>query len=202
MKLRLQRKALFLDLVPSSHDFVLAPATAPGILSRMYACVDDPKHFVLLNRIERAMSNLKNIGRVSDMTEMLHAQSQNDEDHLESSYTIIRGFIWGIPVLGFIGTVLGLAKAMSGFGETLRAGTDVYQLTESLKQITGGLSTAFEATLIGLVSALTIQLTLTSLKKREEGFLDDCKEYCHANIVSRLRLIQLDDSIASGEANR
>ena len=91
---------------------------------------------------------------------------------------------------------------MSGFGETLRAGTDVYQLTESLKQITGGLSTAFEATLLGLVSALTIQLALTSLKKREEGFLDDCKEYCHANIVSRLRLIQLDDNITGGEANR
>jgi biopolymer transport protein ExbB/TolQ len=179
--------------VPPEHDFVLAPTIAPSIVSHLYTLVDNPKHFVLLSRIERALSNLKNLGRVSDVTETLAAQADNDEGLMESSYTILKGFIWGIPVLGFIGTVLGLSISMSGFGETLSAGADTGKLTESLKQITGGLSTAFETTLQGLVAAFAIQLTLTTLKKNEERFLQNCKEYCHAHIISKLRLIHLDD---------
>lgn len=226
-KLRLQRRALLLEIVPSDRGFVLSPGTAPSVLERMYQRVDDPKHFVLFNRIERALANLSNIGRVSDVTEMLNAQAQNDEDQMESSYTIVKGFIWGVPVLGFIGTVLGLSLAIGNFGALLRTdgnggvgGTQVEaqgasrgkqsasatsadarfeNLTSNLQGVTAGLSTAFETTLQGLVAALVIQLLLVGLRKKEEAFLDDCKEYCHAHIISRLRLIHLDGAVASTE---
>ena len=198
-KLRLQQKALELKIVPAAHDFVLATATAPGVLAGMYRCVDNPGHFVLLSRIERALSNLSNIGRVSDVNEMLQSQASNDEDQMESSYTIVRGFIWGIPVLGFIGTVLGLSLAMAGFGSLLSAGGSIEALKTSLMGVTAGLATAFENTLEGLVAALAIQLSLSALKKKEERFLDDCKDYCHSHIISRLRLIHLDESAAPSE---
>ncbi len=194
-KLRFQRRALDLMIVPHSHDFVLAPTTAPQILERMYGLVDDPKHFVLLNRIERALSNLSNIGMISDASEMLKSQAQNDEDHMESSYSLVRGFIWGIPVLGFIGTVLGLSMAINRFGVVLAASEDVIaKLKTELQNVTLGLSTAFDTTLVALIAALVIQLLLTALKKKEEAFLDDCKDYAHANIISKLRLIHVADA--------
>ena len=62
----------------------------------------------------------------------------------------------------------------------------------ALRGVTGGLSTAFETTLHGLVAALAIQLTQTGLKKGEEEFLDDCSEYCSKQIVSRLRLMPFE----------
>jgi biopolymer transport protein ExbB/TolQ len=198
-KLRLQSRTLDLQLVPTAHDFVLASDTAKAVLSHMYECVDHPSRFILLSRIERALSNLSNIGRVSDVNEMLQAQASNDEDQMESSYTIVRGFVWGVPVLGFIGTVLGLSTAMAGFGDLISGGGSIDALKSSLMNVTAGLATAFENTLEGLVSALTIQLALTALKKREERFLDDCKDYCHSNIISRLRLIHLDDYAAPVE---
>ena len=198
-KLRLQRKALNIEVVPSSRDFVLATTTAPAVLKHMYQCVDNPAHFVLMSRIERALANLRNIGRVSDVIDMLQSQAQNDEDRMESSYTIVRGFIWCVPVLGFIGTVLGLSYAMQNFGGVLTSGGGIESLKTNLTDVTAGLSTAFETTLQGLVAALSIQLVLSGLKKKEEQFLDDCKEYCHANIVSRLRLIHLDDDVVSSE---
>jgi len=192
-KLALQRKALGLMVVPQASDFVLAPATASLVLQRMKGLVDNPLHFVLLNRVELALSNLSNIGRVSDVSEILSTQAQNDEDHMESSYSFIRGFVWGIPVLGFIGTVLGLSDAIGKFGGVLAKTTDVASLTQSLQQVTAGLSVAFDTTLLGLIAALSIQLLMTVLKKKEEDFLHDCKEYCHANIVGKLRLIHLSD---------
>jgi biopolymer transport protein ExbB/TolQ len=189
-KLVLQRKTLQLMIVPHSQDFVLAPATAGDILRRMYDLVDDPKNFVLLNRTERALSNLSNIGLISDVSEMLRAQAENDEDHMESSYSMIKGFIWGIPVLGFIGTVLGLSQAIGQFSSVMAASDIISNLKTSLQGVTKGLATAFDTTLLALVAALTIQLLLTALKKKEEYFLDECKDYCHANIISKLRLIQ------------
>lgn len=194
-KLGLQRRALGLMVVPHSQDFTLAPATAKDILDRMYGLVDDPRHFVLLNRIERALSNLSNIGVISDVSEILRAQGENDEGQMESSYALIRGFVWCIPILGFIGTVLGLSQAIGNFGGMLSGSASLEDIKVGLQSVTGGLATAFDTTLIALLAALVTQLLMTVLKKKEETFLDDCKEYCQAYVVGKLRLahLQTDD---------
>lgn len=192
-KLAFQRRALDLMVVPREHDFILSPATATQVLDRMYGLVDSPRHFVLLSRIERSLANLNNIGEISDVSEILRSQAENDEDYMESSYVIVKVLIWGIPVLGFIGTVLGLSQAIGSFGQVLSDGSGLEALKTALSRITGGLSVAFDTTFIGLVAALAIEMLHRGLKKREENFLDDCKEYCHANIVSKLRLIRTSD---------
>ena len=50
-KVALQRQALSLVVVPADHDFVLSSATVDDVLNRIQGTVDDPKHFVLFNRI-------------------------------------------------------------------------------------------------------------------------------------------------------
>ncbi len=187
-KLMFQKRTLKLMVVPQTVEFELTKDTARDILSRMYGLVDDPKYFILLNRIERALANLRNIGMIADVSAVLRAQAQNDEDHMESSYGIVRGFVWAIPVLGFIGTVLGLSRAIGSFGTVLIKSEGLGHLKTSLQQITSGLAVAFDTTLIALVAALCIQLIMIGLKKKEESFLDECNDYCHANIISKLRL--------------
>lgn len=194
MKLSLQEKALKISIIPENSNFILSPMTVQGILRELYARVDNPQKFMLFNRIERALSNLKNIGRVSDLTETLSSQAEIDEQFSESTYTLIKGFIWAIPVLGFIGTVLGLSQAVGGFGAVIAAGASMDELKESLGGVTGGLAVAFETTLIALVAALFIQIFLTMLKKREEDFLEQCSDYCHKNIISKLRTLGIDDA--------
>ena len=91
-------------------------------------------------------------------------------------------------MLGFIGTVLGLASAIGNFSSLLDNQTDVSGIVGSLKEVTGGLSTAFETTLLALVIALVLQLWITSQKKAEEVFLDDCQDYGLRQIVSRIKV--------------
>lgn len=199
LKLKVQREALALSIVPRARDFVLAPSTAKVVLRRMDALVDNPRHFVLLNRIELALSNLSNIGRISDVSEILATQAANDEDRMASSYAMVRGFIWAIPVLGFIGTVLGLSEAIGSFTAVLAQGVDIDQLTGALRNVTAGLATAFDTTLLGLVAALVLHLLTTGLTKKEEDFLHECKEYCHVYIVGKLRLV-LPSEVEAGAA--
>ncbi|HRU05308.1 MAG TPA: MotA/TolQ/ExbB proton channel family protein [Candidatus Brocadiia bacterium] len=197
-KLSLQAEALRFSMAPAEADYVLSPLTADDILTRIRDLADDPSRFLLLNRIERCLSNLKNLGRVADVDDILRSQADNDENYTEATYTLVRGFVWAIPVFGFIGTVVGLSQAIGGFGEVLAKGADLAQLRESLQSVTGGLAVAFETTLIGLVAAVGIQLLLTAVKKKEEDFLDECREYCHRHIVSRLRIAPMAEGPAEG----
>jgi biopolymer transport protein ExbB/TolQ len=183
-KLRLQRRALDLAAVPQSREFVLNEATARTVLERMRSLVDDTRHFILLNRIDRALSNLHNIGGVSDVSTILNSQADNDENQIASSYAIVNAMIWAIPVLGFVGTVLGLSLAMGKF----KINADASQIRDSLTPVVAGLSTAFETTLVGLVFALLLHLLSDLMQQKETDFLDECNDYCHAHVVSKLRV--------------
>jgi hypothetical protein len=186
-KLKYQARALNISAVPLRPEFVLTESTAPTVLNRIHALVDHPRHFILLNRIDRALSNLKNIGQVNDVSSILRAQAENDEDQIASSYALLNGFVWAIPVLGFIGTVKGLSFAISKFGSTLES-ADLSVIRTSLQGVTGGLATAFETTLVALVYALVLVLWITFQQKREMSFLDECNDYCHSHVVAKLRL--------------
>jgi len=191
-KLVLQRKSLAFNILPEDPEFVLTPHSVDDVLQRIYEFVDDPRQFIVFNRISTALANLRNLGRVTDVDEILQTQAGQDESGMETSYSLLQGFVWAIPVLGFIGTVEGLSMAIGGFGSVLAAANDFEQVKGALQGVTSGLSVAFETTMQGLVAALVIQLLMTALKKSEEEFLDACGEYCTRNIVGRLRLLPFE----------
>jgi len=187
-KIQFQERALSLAAVPQQPDFVLNETTARTVLERLHSLVDHPRHFILLNRIERALSNLHNIGGLADVSTILTTQADNDENQVSSSYTLLNGLVWAIPVLGFIGTVQGLSVAIGEFGRTLQNTAEVARMKESLQGVTGGLATAFETTLVALVAALIIQLYVNYLQQKETDFLDACNDYCHSHVIAKLRL--------------
>ena len=194
LKLKNQRQVFNLDILPTDPNFVLSPRTAREILDRIDLYTDQPEYYVLFSRIKLALSNLQNLGNVTGVSECLNNQAANDEDYLTGSYTILKGFIWAIPVLGFIGTVEGLSQAVGGFGKVVAEGADLEKLKTALGGVTGGLSTAFETTLIALVFALIVQLLAKFVQNSEELFLDECSSYCNVNIVAKMKNINLNSN--------
>lgn len=191
-KLRLQRRALAYEVVPLEHDFVLTPATARQVTERVYAIADEPARFVLFHRILVALSNLENLGRVSEVDDILRSEAENETSVMETSYSLLHGFVWAIPVFGFIGTVLGLSQAIGAFGAVLASVEDLSEIAGSLRLVTAGLATAFDTTLVALVFAVAIQLVITFLHKSEEEFLGDCSDYCLRRVVGRLKLMPFE----------
>ena len=200
-KLKVQRKALDIKLGSDEVGFVISPMNAQEIIKEINKSAFSGADFMVLWRIERALSNLRNIGRVSDVSSFLSDMAENDSNYVENSYTLPKGLIWAIPVLGFIGTVLGLSQAVGGFGAVVAGGADLEALKGALGGVTGGLATAFETTLIALVAALIIQLLMTLLQHKEEEFLDDAANYCHRNLTSRLKMLDLQDDNDMGDGN-
>jgi len=193
-KLRLQRRALQYAVIPNEHHFVLSSQTADQVVAQIHSIAADPERFMVYNRILTAISNLKNLGRVSDVDDILNSLGDRDESAHETSFGLITGFLWAIPVLGFIGTVLGLSQSIANFSGLLESQTEISGIVSSLKDITAGLSTAFETTLLALVIALVIQLWVTAQKTAEEQFLDECNDYCLKQVVSRIKILPYEQT--------
>lgn len=199
-KVAIQEKALAVDdIFPKSADWVLSPATAPEVMHRIQTRVARPREFLLFNRIHLSLSNLKNIGEVRDVGAVLDSQAAADASSMDSTYTVLRAMIWVIPVLGFVGTVIGLGQAIGSFSGVLTADAPVLDAAGSvaeaavdirsrLSPVVSGLATAFETTLVALVSAIFVQMTMTWLYKKEEHLLDQCTNYCTDHVVARLKL--------------
>lgn len=193
-KLKVQRQAIATSIIPDDGEFILSSQTAPELIRSIYTKCEDPERFIVFNRILIAVSNLQNLGRVSDVDDILRSVGERDESSHDSSFAILGGFLWSVPVLGFIGTVLGLAQAIGNFSELLNNDSDLSNVIGSLKDVTSGLSTAFETTLVALVIALVLQLWVTSQRKAEEVFLDDCSEYCLRNVVNRIKILPFEQT--------
>ncbi|MCH2136846.1 MAG: MotA/TolQ/ExbB proton channel family protein [Phycisphaerales bacterium] len=191
-KIIAQRRALRAALVPEDPAFVLTPATADAVMNHMYQVTEEPRSYLVFNRVWAALSSMRNFGRLGDLEDLLQSQADNDEAVSQSSYTIVRGLVWAIPVLGFIGTVIGLSLAIGEFGNVLESAAGTDDMKAQLSKVTSGLGLAFITTLEALVAALGIHLLLTMIHREEEQFLDDCREYCQSQLVSRVRITTPD----------
>ena len=190
IKTSIQMRALrAVDIVPRRGDFILSPGTSGDVLRRIKAVAERPKDFLLFRRIDMALSNLGNIGEVRDVGAVLESQADSDGSSVDSSYTVIRSLIWTIPILGFIGTVVGLSQAIGSFTDVLtQTGSDAGSIKSKLGPVVGGLATAFETTLVALIAAVIIQLLSTWVYKREEALLDGITDFTTENVLSRLKL--------------
>ena len=192
VKIRIQRRALAVKgIFPARSDWVLSPGTAPEVLKGIRQRVDRPREFTLFNRVWVALSNLGNIGEARDVGVVLDSQAHADSAKVDAGYTALRVLIWTIPVMGFIGTVIGLGQAIGSFQNVLDAtgGESASTIRDRLGPVVSGLATKFDTTLVALLATVVVQLLTTWVYSLEEDFLAEVQAYCHENIVARLKLV-------------
>lgn len=81
----------------------------------------------------------------------------------QAERTFLRGLIALLPVLGFLGTVIGLALAVADLQGALGPGAD----PAGLAGVFAGLAVKFETTLLGLLFSLVAGLLLAFLERSE-----------------------------------
>lgn len=151
------------------------------------AVLKDPRFAssILLRRIERAINlwlGNKNVDRLTDWLSMEHQRESMVSD---SSFALSRYLAWAIPILGFIGTVQGLATAVSGFS-VMGGATDLLAIKGSIGQVTKGLGVAFDTTLLALMLTIPLVLLLTWIQRNEENFFVAVDHYLDEFLLARL----------------
>jgi len=146
-----------------------------------------PRRSILLNRVCLALEHLRLTGHVGEVRGALTGQSAIDANLLDSSYTVLRFLVWVIPIVGFIGTVIGIGVAVNEFAgfipEVAAVEEAMTNLREGLGQVTSGLGTAFNTTLVALCLAAPLMLVTSSLRKLEERLLAEIDHFSNHHLL-------------------
>ena len=140
----------------------------------------------MVNRIRKGLEHFAVRQSNPEVASLMMSQSELDAASVNSSYAVVKVFIWAIPILGFIGTVLGISNAVGGFSGALDQAQDIEVLKASLNEVTAGLAVAFDTTLVALVMSLLVSFPASIIQKREEDFLGKVDDYCSENLLKRL----------------
>ncbi|MCS5638554.1 MAG: MotA/TolQ/ExbB proton channel family protein [Myxococcota bacterium] len=185
-RLRRRTRVLDFDLLPRQLSEEITPDNVGAFidyLSRLPGPFEDD---FLFQRVRRCLEHFQSRANAAETVDQLRSHAVRDEDIVESSYTMLRVFIWAIPILGFIGTVLGIGASVGGFSESVSAAANLDVMKDSIGMVTSGLGVAFDTTLLALVMSIFIMVPTSSLQKSEEDYLARVDEYCQRYLVARL----------------
>jgi len=185
-KLRRQKDSMLFDVLPNDISEDITPDNLEQFTEHVRSLPAKMSDSFLINRVLRGLEHFRVRKSHSEVTGMMTSQSDIDANSVDSSYTIVKVFIWAIPILGFIGTVVGISAAVKGFSGSMDQAANIDVLKASLNDVTSGLATAFDTTLVALVMSLLVSFPASSMQKSEEDLLNWVDEYCNENLLKRL----------------
>ena len=131
----------------------------------------------LVLRVQAVLDFLRQRGDASELDDQLRTLSDNDALALDNSYSLTRFITWAIPILGFLGTVLGITGAISGITPE--------KLEKDLSSVTDGLALSFDATALALGLTMITMFCTFLVERVEQGILDEVDRFVDANLAHR-----------------
>jgi len=185
-KLQRQKQAMLLDVLPSDLAEEITPDNVGEFLDHIDSLPARLHESFMVKRMRLGLEHFDVRHSNPEVASMMMSQSEIDAGTIHSSYALLKAFIWAIPILGFIGTVIGISAAVGGFASSLARVQDIELLKASLNNVTGGLAVAFDTTLIALVMSLIVSIPASAIQKAEEDLLGWVDVYCNDNLLKRL----------------
>ncbi len=185
-KLSMQKTAMLLDVLPAEIAEDISAETLDRFFNHLRYLPFRSRESFLVSRVRLGLEHFRVRNSNPEAGAMMLSQSDIDANAVDSSYSILKVLLWAIPILGFIGTVLGISLAVGGFSGSLDKAQDLEVLKQSLNGVTGGLAVAFDTTLVALVMSLLVSFPASAMQKAEEDLLKWVDEYCNENMLKRL----------------
>ena len=152
---------------------------------------------ILYNRILQGLKQARISENQADVANVLVNVEDTDYMKMESSYNMIKFMIWIIPILGFIGTLVGMSGSISSFQGVFDAlkSADATQTMEEaiggkLTNVTSGLALAFDTTLLALILSACLNFFMTTLVRKEEALLVRVHHFVLENIINRFSSVK------------
>ena len=117
----------------------------------------------LVSRLRELLTRQSQRGTAKHLADDLRELSARDADAAHDSLGLVRIIIWAIPMLGFLGTVIGITQTLGGLDFTNGAAA-----VENLKS---GLYVAFDTTALGLVLSVLAIFIQFPVERSEQRLL-------------------------------
>ena len=143
---------------------------------------------ILFVRVRSAMERVHKTRSTKELDAFFRNRSEIDKDHLETSFAEVRYFVWLIPILGFIGTVMGIGQGIAGFASMLQSGqgggSSLGGIQKALPLVTQQLGTAFDTTFLALLWSAVAVFYMSYLLKCREALVQEVDRICAEDITT------------------
>ena len=116
-------------------------------------------------RLQAAVEHVFRKGSAQDLDDELKYLADVDATRQHNSYALFRVIIWAIPILGFLGTVIGITMALNGVR------TDA--LEQSMNDVVTGLGVKFDTTALALAMAMILMFLHFFVDRWENSLLEE-----------------------------
>ncbi len=161
---RAERAACAVSVLPPWDGRPVPVSEAPGLLAVLERQPPRWRGTYLGRRLTAILDFLSQRRSAAELDDHLRELTDSDALAHEGSYALTRFITWAIPILGFLGTVLGITQAISGITPE--------QLQDDIGQLTNGLALAFDATALGLALTMITMFVSFLVERREQAVLD------------------------------
>jgi biopolymer transport protein ExbB/TolQ len=108
-----------------------------------------------------------------------------DQEHAAGRFTLTRYILYLLPVIGFIGTVEGISKALMNISRVLPMVKDLDGFMNNLTGVTSALQIAFDSTLLALFLSAALMLVQTLVYRRSEDLLARVDRWVVEHVLPR-----------------
>ncbi len=180
-----RRKLLSVQYLPESTDLRTGDEI-DRVIAAVYAMARRLRDRILGPRIGRALEHFRARRDIKEVGDILQEESDAHSTAVHTSYALVRVFLWTIPVLGFIGTVMGVSSAIGGFAGFLARAQAIGDIQASLGEITTALAVAFDTTYVALILSVVVMIVMSAVEKAEQEQLAAFDDYCQKRLLRRL----------------
>jgi biopolymer transport protein ExbB/TolQ len=172
-----QRAALKAAVLEPWDGTTVPPSQAPALRAALEHTAGRWRQTVLVRRIDAALDFVGCRGSADSLDDHLRALADTDAIAQENGFALIRFITWAIPILGFLGTVLGITAAIANVTPEV--------LEKSISSVTDGLAVAFDATAVALALTMVTMFFTLLTERMEQGVLEAVDHYADVNLAHR-----------------
>ncbi|MEI6240104.1 MAG: MotA/TolQ/ExbB proton channel family protein [Planctomycetia bacterium] len=129
-------------------------------------------------RLGEALDLVVRTGSADNLEDHLKYLSDLDASRAAQSYGLVRFVIWAVPIMGFLGTVIGITEAIAQLSPT--------QL-ENISGVVAGLGVAFDTTATALALSMVLMFMQFIIDRREQSLLGDVDAASWTALVGRFQ---------------
>jgi biopolymer transport protein ExbB/TolQ len=139
----------------------------------------------LVRRLRDAIDFVRRKNSADDLDQHLRHLEELEAVQINASYSMARIIIWAIPILGLLGTVIGITIAV--------ANLNPQTLEESMTKVTHGLGVAFDHTATALALTMLLMFVKSGVERIEDSLLARVDARVSKELVGRFKQSEVDD---------
>ena len=139
----------------------------------------------LTRRLHDALTHVQRAGSSAELNDELKYLADVEAAKQQESYSLVRIVIWATPMLGFLGTVMGITEALGDL--SANAKLLATSIDTAIQGLLGGLYVAFDTTALALTLSMVLMFIQFVIDRIEQQLLSTVDTRANAELVGRFQ---------------